>query len=65
VLAAKYNNLVWVIVGTTLGMLVANIPVVYAGRWVMDRLPLKYARLGAFTLFMIMAVLTFFGVLAK
>jgi len=65
VLAARYNNLVWVIVGTTLGMLVANIPVVYAGRWIMDRLPLKYARLGAFTLFMIMAVLTFSGALAK
>lgn len=61
VLAAKYNNAVWVIVGTTLGMLVANIPVVYAGRWLMDRFPLQYARWSAFALFMIMALVTLFS----
>jgi len=65
VLAARYNNLVWVIVGTTLGMLIANIPVVYAGRWVMDRIPLNYARWTAFALFLVMAVLTFSGTLVN
>jgi putative Ca2+/H+ antiporter (TMEM165/GDT1 family) len=63
VLAAKYNNALWVIVGTTLGMLAANIPVVYAGSWVMDRLPMKYARWFAFTLFLLMAAATIFGAL--
>ena len=48
----------WVITGTTLGMMIANVPVVFAGRWVMDRLPLKYARWGAFALFLAMALIT-------
>ena len=56
VLAAKYNETFWVIMGTTLGMLAANVPVVFAGHWLMDRIPLKYARWGAFTLFLALAV---------
>jgi putative Ca2+/H+ antiporter (TMEM165/GDT1 family) len=60
VLAARYNDALWVIVGTTLGMLLANIPVVYAGRWVMDRLPLRYARWSAFALLLVMAMITLF-----
>lgn len=59
VLAAKYNDTLWVILGTTLGMLLANIPVVYAGRWAMERLPLKCARWSAFVLFAFMAIMTF------
>ena len=58
VLAARYNDLFWVIVGTTLGMLAANIPVVYTGQWIMDRLPLKYARWSAFSIFVLMAMFT-------
>ena len=60
VLAARYNDALWIIVGTTLGMLLANIPVVYAGRWIMDRLPLRYARWNAFALFLVMAIVTAF-----
>ncbi len=58
VLAAKYNETFLVIIGTTLGMMLANVPVVFAGRWIMDRLPLNYARWGAFALFLAMAVIT-------
>jgi putative Ca2+/H+ antiporter (TMEM165/GDT1 family) len=58
ILAAKYNETFWVITGTTLGMMLANIPVVFAGRWLMDRLPLNYARWGACVLFLAMAVIT-------
>ena len=58
VLAAKYNETFLVIIGTTLGMMLANVPVVFAGRWLMDRLPLNYARWGAFALFLAMAVIT-------
>ena len=52
VLAAKYTETFLVIIGTTLGMMLANVPVVFAGRWLMDRLPLNYARWGAFALFL-------------
>lgn len=58
VLAAKYNETLMVVVGTTLGMMLANVPVVFAGNWLMDRLPLNYARWGAFGLFLAMALVT-------
>lgn len=62
ILAAKYSESIWmttsVIAGTTLGMLIANVPVIFAGRWLMERLPLDYARKGAFVLFMALAVIT-------
>lgn len=58
VLAARYTETFWVIMGTTIGMLLANIPVIMAGKWLMDRLPLATARVGASILFVILAVAT-------
>lgn len=62
ILAAKYNETLWmtatVITGTTLGMLIANIPIIFAGKWLMDKLPLNIARKAAFALFMALAVIT-------
>lgn len=51
VLAARYPETVAVVVGTTLGMLAANVPVVLAGRWIMDNVPAKWPRRVAFVLF--------------
>ena len=39
-LAAQYQQLTMVVAGTTLGMLIANVPVVLAGHFAADRLPL-------------------------
>ena len=58
VLAARYSQTFLVIVGTTLGMVLANLPVVLAGGWIMRILPLKLARWGAFALFLSMAVIS-------
>lgn len=44
VLAAQYADGVMVILGTTLGMLLANVPVVLAGNFAADRLPLALIR---------------------
>ena len=52
-LAAAYANLLPVVCGTTLGMLLANAPVVFLGRAFASRLPLKtlhYAASGIFLL---------------
>ena len=57
-LAATYPQTWLVIIGTTLGMLAANVPVVYAGQWIMQRLPLSAARLGACAVFMLLGVVT-------
>lgn len=55
-LAAKYSPLWEVVVGTTLGMLLANVPVVVLGSKFADRLPLKAARIVAALLFLGLAV---------
>jgi putative Ca2+/H+ antiporter (TMEM165/GDT1 family) len=43
-LAAQYPDFVLVILGTTLGMLLANVPVVLAGNFAAERLPLNLIR---------------------
>lgn len=58
ILAAKYRSTFWVVAGTTLGMLLANVPVIFAGKWLMQRMPLDLARKGAFVLFLLLAMLT-------
>lgn len=56
VLAAKYAPLWQVVVGTSLGMLLANGPVVLLGHRYADRLPLRAARWAAAALFAVLAV---------
>ncbi len=55
-LATKYSPLWQVIAGTTLGMLVANLPVVWLGHRFADRLPLKLARSVAAVVFLALAI---------
>ncbi|MDH5822957.1 TMEM165/GDT1 family protein [Luteimonas sp. RD2P54] len=54
-LAARFDALGPVIAGTTLGMLLANLPVVLLGARFADRLPLRAARLAAALLFLLLA----------
>lgn len=51
-LAAKYPSLLQVVAGTTLGMLLANVPVVLLGSRFADRLPLRAARIVAACVFL-------------
>ncbi|HEU4773196.1 MAG TPA: TMEM165/GDT1 family protein [Lysobacter sp.] len=53
-LAAKYPPLWEVVVGTTVGMLLANVPVVLLGSRFADRLPLKAARYVAAAVFLLL-----------
>ncbi|MGH8084105.1 MAG: TMEM165/GDT1 family protein [Lysobacter sp.] len=55
-LAARYSPLWEVIVGTTAGMLAANVPVVLLGSRFADRLPLRAARLVAAAVFLGLAI---------
>jgi Ca2+/H+ antiporter, TMEM165/GDT1 family len=43
-LAAQYPHFLLVVLGTTLGMLIANVPVVLAGNFAAERLPLTLIR---------------------
>ncbi|HEX3951097.1 MAG TPA: TMEM165/GDT1 family protein [Steroidobacteraceae bacterium] len=55
-LAAAYPNLLAVVAGTTAGMMIANVPVVFLGKAFADRLPLKAIHIGAAVLFAILGV---------
>ncbi|HET9047753.1 MAG TPA: TMEM165/GDT1 family protein [Chiayiivirga sp.] len=56
VLAAQYTPLYAVILGTTVGMLLANLPVVALGAKFADRLPLRQARWTAAAVFAALGV---------
>jgi putative Ca2+/H+ antiporter (TMEM165/GDT1 family) len=51
-LAARYDALEAVVLGTTLGMMLANVPVVLFGDRIVERLPLKLVRWLAACLFL-------------
>ncbi|KOO59061.1 membrane protein [Rheinheimera sp. KL1] len=57
-LAATYPETWQVILGTTIGMLAANVPVVYAGSWLLERISLDWARRVACAIFMLLGVVT-------
>ena len=42
----------------TFGMLAANVPVVYAGSWLLERISLDWARRVAGAIFMLLGVVT-------
>lgn len=55
-LAAQYPQLILVVIGTTLGMLIANVPVVLASHFAADRLPLTLIRRIAAAAFAVLAI---------
>ena len=56
VLAARYDALVAVIAGTTIGMLLADVPVVFAGKLAADRIPFGALRKVAAGIFVAMGI---------
>src|ERR1700722_16124652 len=56
-LAAAYPSLLTVVAGTTAGMMIANVPVVFLGKAFANRLPLKAIHYGASILFVILGLL--------
>jgi len=57
-LAARFDSLTWVVLGTTLGMMLANAPAVWVGEKLAHRVNLKYMRWLAAALFALLGVLT-------
>ena len=55
-LAAQFHSIVWVVLGTTLGMLLANVPVVYLGDALIRRVPMKWVRVFAALSFAVLGV---------
>jgi len=57
-LAARYDSLVAVVMGTTLGMMFANIPAVWMGETLAQRINMKVMRWVAAALFVVLGILT-------
>ncbi|OEE71539.1 TMEM165/GDT1 family protein [Vibrio ordalii] len=57
ILGAQYADaLLWVVLGTTIGMLLANVPVVLIGKLSADKMPLGLIRKITVVLFLILAI---------
>lgn len=60
-LAARFDALAAVVAGTTLGMMLANIPAVLVGEALARKLPMKAIRITAAVVFIITGAVTIFG----
>ena len=60
-LAAQFNALVAVVAGTTLGMMIANVPAVLLGNKIANRIPVRLVRGIAALIFLSLGVATLLG----
>lgn len=60
-LAAQYQSLIAVVAGTTLGMMVANVPAVIMGDKIADKMPVKLVHRIAAAIFAVLGVATLLG----
>ena len=61
-LAARFDSLFWVMAGTTLGMMIANVPAVLLGDRIATRMPVKLVHGIAAAIFAVLGVATLLGV---
>lgn len=61
-LGAQYEPLIAVVIGTTLGMMLANAPVVFFGEAITRRVPIKMVHIIAALIFAVLGVLALMGV---
>ncbi|MCB5161780.1 TMEM165/GDT1 family protein [Marinomonas algarum] len=57
-LGAHYGGVWLVLIGSTLGMMLANVPVVFAGHWLMNKIDANRTRQLACALFLIIGIVT-------
>jgi putative Ca2+/H+ antiporter (TMEM165/GDT1 family) len=60
-LAARYESMAAVVAGTTLGMMLANVPAVYFGERIANRVPVKLVHGIAALIFAVLGIATLLG----
>ena len=60
-MAAHYANPLLVVIGTTLGMLIADVPAVFVGDRLADKIPMKLVHSIAAAIFAALGIATLFG----
>jgi putative Ca2+/H+ antiporter (TMEM165/GDT1 family) len=58
-LAARFDSVIAVAAGTTLGMMIADVPAVYLGEIAARKIPLKLMRIVAAVMFLLLALAAF------
>jgi putative Ca2+/H+ antiporter (TMEM165/GDT1 family) len=61
ILAARYDALAAVVAGTTIGMLIADVPVVFVGKLAAERIPFRALRIVAALLFVMLGQFALLG----
>ena len=59
-LAAQYNAYLWVVAGTTLGMMIANAPVVWLGDRLVKKVPIRLVHIISAVIFLVLGLLALF-----
>ena len=60
-LAAQYSAYFWVVAGTTLGMMLANAPVVWLGDRLVKKVPIRVVHLVSALIFLVLGLLALFA----
>jgi len=61
-LAAQYHSLGWVVLGTTFGMMIANVPAVLFGDWIVKRVPVRTIHITAAAIFAVLGMMSLLNV---
>jgi putative Ca2+/H+ antiporter (TMEM165/GDT1 family) len=64
-LAAKYQAYLWVVAGTTVGMMLANAPVVWLGDKLVKKVPIRMVHMISAAIFLVLGLLALFVPVAK
>lgn len=64
-MAAHYASPIWVVMGTTLGMLIADVPAVFLGDKLANKIPMRLVHTIAAGIFAVLGMATLFGAGAK
>jgi len=60
-LAAQYHSILFVVLGTTLGMMIANVPAVLLGDRIAEKMPVRLVHGIAAAIFAVLGVATLLG----
>ncbi len=60
-MAAHYAEPLWVVMGTTLGMLIADVPAVFVGDKLANKIPMRLVHMVAAAMFAVLGVATLMG----
>ena len=60
-LAAQYSAYLWVVAGTTLGMMLANAPVVWLGERITRRVPIRAVHIVSAVIFLVLGLVALFA----